>query len=100
MVHSGASAFMLGFVLMLVAALLAGCGDPYEDWAMRPAGYVGDVQYLEEASTGCLYSVNTKVSEEARPMLRPDGSQMGCRATTPAETGAVGTDERSEGVNQ
>lgn len=71
------------------AALLAGCSDPYERLPMRPAGYWGATQLLEERVTGCLYVVNSKnrETEAPKPMLRPDGSHMGCKPTTARAVG-------------
>ena len=78
-------------VVLLAALLLTGCkmGDPYEGWAVEPAGYWGNTQLVKERETGCLYAINTEAKDLAEPVAwrRPDGSHMGCRTTTANSVG-------------
>jgi len=81
MVHSAEDGSLHGGACAIVAVLLlAGCAGPYDDWPLRPAGYAGDTQFWEEASSGCLYASSAKGRFEPMPLLRPDGTQMGCRS--------------------
>jgi hypothetical protein len=72
------------FAAITAAALtLAGC-SPFEGWALKPAGYAGEIQFWQEARTGCIYQQSTKRPDSTiTPVLRPDGSHMGCASATP-----------------
>lgn len=85
----------------LMVALLAGCGDLYEGLPMRPVGYWGNTQLVEEQATGCLYSVGTRArtQEAPVPFLRPDGSQVGCRSALEADTNASGCERQRMNQN-
>lgn len=63
-------------IIVLAALSLSACGNPYGDWPMKPAGYSGNFQMFEERETGCMYYV---VKENMKPMLRPDGTHIGCK---------------------
>ena len=63
-------------VIILASLSLSACGDPYANWPMQPAGYTGGVQMFQERETGCMYYL---VKQDMKPMLRPDGTQIGCK---------------------
>jgi hypothetical protein len=74
----------IGITLCLFAVGGCSVGDPYEGWALRPAGYSkgntphSSLSFFVETATGCIYS-KRETEAVIRPLLHPNGKQMGCR---------------------